>query len=149
MRLEYFELIDAGSFDGARQNIRCEALVPCESLIFQGHFPDFPLLPGVLMIEMVAQAAGFLFLERAQFERMPFLAAVENFRFRKFAFPGAKLIISARLNYEGSGYSIFEGSVLDNSTVVANGEVRLISREFPKEEFRNAMIDRATSLGLR
>jgi 3-hydroxyacyl-[acyl-carrier-protein] dehydratase len=56
MRLEYFLLIDRIvdlRLDDAE--IRTEATVPTESTIFEGHFPGYPLMPGVLLIESMAQ----------------------------------------------------------------------------------------------
>ena len=49
MRLEYFQLIDRiVELDVRHQTIRVEARVPTESTIFEGHFPGYPLMPGVL-----------------------------------------------------------------------------------------------------
>ncbi|HVD75076.1 MAG TPA: beta-hydroxyacyl-ACP dehydratase, partial [Xanthobacteraceae bacterium] len=49
MRLEYFQLIDRiAELDLAQQTIRAEARVPATSTIFEGHFPGYPLMPGVL-----------------------------------------------------------------------------------------------------
>src|SRR5438128_283307 len=61
MRLEYFQLIDRiVDLDLAQQTIRTEARVPTASTIFEGHFPSYPLMPGVLLIEAMAQTSGWL-----------------------------------------------------------------------------------------
>ena len=61
MRLEYFQLIDRiVDLDLSARTIRCEATVPTESTIFEGHFPGYPLMPGVLLIERMAQTSGWL-----------------------------------------------------------------------------------------
>ena len=61
MRLEYFQMVDRiVALDPDARTIRMEGLVPEQSPIFEGHFPGHPILPGVLMIEAMAQAAALL-----------------------------------------------------------------------------------------
>jgi 3-hydroxyacyl-[acyl-carrier-protein] dehydratase len=79
MRLEYFQLIDRiAELDVRHQTIRVEARVPTESTIFEGHFPGYPLMPGVLLIEAMAQTAGWLVIAVTKFTRMPFFAALRR-----------------------------------------------------------------------
>ena len=78
MRIEYFQLIDRIiALNLADQTIRTEATVPTESTIFEGHFPGYPLMPGVLLIESMAQTAGWLVVAERRFESMPFLASLK------------------------------------------------------------------------
>ena len=61
MRLEYFQLIDRiAAVDLTSRTIRMEANVPEQSTIFEGHFPGYPLMPGVLLTEAMAQTSGWL-----------------------------------------------------------------------------------------
>ena len=63
MQLEYFHMIDRiVDLNVDEKTIVVEAQVPKESTIFEGHFPGYPLMPGVLLIESMAQASGFLLL---------------------------------------------------------------------------------------
>ena len=56
MRLETFQMITrVVSFDADAKILTAAAEVPAESPVFEGHFPGYPLLPGVLMIEAMAQ----------------------------------------------------------------------------------------------
>src|SRR6266702_7130899 len=106
MRLEYFQLVDRIveiSPDGV---IRVESKVPTASSIFEGHFPGHPLMPGVLLIEAMAQTAGWLIIAATRFERMPFLAAVKEAKLRTFVTPGQLLSLTADLVHEGSGYAM-------------------------------------------
>ena len=55
MRLEYFEMIDqVTAFDPAARTVAASATVPMESTVFEGHFPGYPLVPGVLLTEVMA-----------------------------------------------------------------------------------------------
>src|SRR5579872_142981 len=60
---------------------------------FPGHFPDFPVMPGVLIVEAMAQTAGVLVLARIpdRDSKLVFLVAIENARFRKPVVPGDTL----------------------------------------------------------
>src|SRR4051794_18499346 len=109
MRIEYFQLIDrVAELNLKELTIRVEANVPTESTIFEGHFPGRPLMPGVLLTEAMAQASGWLIIAHSKFEKMPFLAALKEVKFRTFVTPGTALMIDAKLIHEGSGYAITE-----------------------------------------
>ncbi len=79
--------------------------------MFEGHFPGYPILPGVLMIEMMAQTGGWLVLALGGFERMAFLAQVEKAKLRSFVTPGESLQTEVRLVHEGSGYAVVAGHI--------------------------------------
>ena len=95
MRLEYFQMVDRISqLDPEARVVRAESTVPDQSPVFEGHFPGHPLLPGVLMIETMAQTGGWLVLAVLRFTRMPFLAQVKEAKMR--AFDGAARRFIAR-----------------------------------------------------
>src|SRR5438093_3799168 len=109
MRLEYFQLIDRiVDLDLAQQTICAEARVPDRSTIFEGHFPGYPLMPGVLLIETMAQTSGWLLIALTKFTRMPFFAAVKEAKLRSFVTPGQKLSVTASIVHEGSGFAMTE-----------------------------------------
>src|SRR3954466_2069908 len=111
MRIEYFQLIDRiVDLDLDARTIRVDAQVPDESTIFEGHFPGHPLMPGVLLVEAMAQTSGYLLLAANEFSRMPFLAQIVSAKLRDFVPPGASLAIDAALEHEGSGYAVTKGA---------------------------------------
>src|SRR5215831_14383113 len=107
MRLEYFQLIDRiVALDLVGRTITAQAHVPLTSTVFEGHFPGHPLMPGVLLIEAMAQTSGWLVMATAGLRRMAYLAAVKEAKFRAFVTPGSALTITAELVHEGSGYAM-------------------------------------------
>ena len=71
MNLERVDMIDrVVEIDASFTRIVCSSTVPVASPVFEGHFPGLPILPGVLLIETMAQAAGILLLVRDRLQRM-------------------------------------------------------------------------------
>lgn len=66
---------------------------------FQGHFPTRPIMPGVLIIEAMAQLSGVLALKSVpkREDNIFFLAGVDNARFKKIVAPGDKIILNAEV----------------------------------------------------
>jgi 3-hydroxyacyl-[acyl-carrier-protein] dehydratase len=147
MRLEYFQLIDrVVELKLADQTIRTEARVPVTSTIFEGHFPGHPLMPGVLLIEAMAQTSGWLLIAITKFERMPFFAAVKEAKLRTFVTPGQQLALSAKLLHEGSGFAVTKADIRCDGKLVCNAELTFRLVEFPSPEFRANMEKMATIL---
>ena len=63
---------------------------------FQGHYPDYPLMPGVLQLEALAQTAGVLLLRKLEHAgKVPFLVRMEGVKLRRPVRPGDQLILEA------------------------------------------------------
>ncbi len=149
MRLEYFQLIDRIiDLNLTDLTIRVEASVPTESTIFEGHFPGRPLMPGVLLIESMAQASGWLLIARNRFEKMPFLAAVKEAKLRTFVSPGQALTLSAKIMHEGSGFAMTEAEVAVEGKTVCNADLTFRIVDFPKGEFLDNMLAVAKRIAL-
>jgi 3-hydroxyacyl-[acyl-carrier-protein] dehydratase len=140
MRIEYFQLIDRIiDLNLNDLTIRVEANVPTESTIFEGHFPGRPLMPGVLLIEAMAQTSGWLIIGRTKFRKMPFLAALKEVKLRTFVTPGQTLAVSAKIVHEGSGFAMTEAAIRADGKKICNAEITFRVVDFPDGEFRASM----------
>lgn len=144
MELEYFRMIDeVVALDRAAATSISRALVPLHSPIFEGHFPGHPLMPGVLLIETQAQAAGFLILALNGLTRMPFLSGVKDAKLRSFVEPGQSLEIHAHIDHEGSGFTIAKTRIESGGKRVSNAEILFRLMPFPDEVFAATMREQA------
>jgi 3-hydroxyacyl-[acyl-carrier-protein] dehydratase len=149
MRLEYFQLIDRiVDLNLADRKISSEATVPATSTIFEGHFPGYPLMPGVLLVEAMAQTAGWLVVAVNRFDRMPFLASVKEAKLRTFVVPGQVLSIAAALLHDGSGYAVTEAEIKCGGKVICDANLTFRVLDFPNPEMAEQMRKTATRIEL-
>lgn len=94
---------------------------------FTGHFPAQPIMPGVLMIEAMAQAAGILAFKSDNItldgDATYYLAAVNKARFKRPVTPGDQLRIEARLVKRKRGIYIFDGACYTGQELAASAEL--------------------------
>ena len=98
---------------------------PDESF-FKGHFPGNPIMPGVLQIEALAQVGGILVMNSIDEpdKHIPYLAGIENFRFRKMVRPGDTLVM--RLRFESPikrGIAKMKAEAFVNNDIVGEGNM--------------------------
>jgi 3-hydroxyacyl-[acyl-carrier-protein] dehydratase len=148
MHLEYFKLIDRiVDLNVGERTITVEAQVPVHNTIFEGHFPGHPIMPGVLLIEAMAQTSGWLLIALNKFERMPFLAAVKEAKMRSFVSPGDLLQVEAGIVHEGSGYAMTSAKIRVGGELRCNATITFGVTPFPNPELRGHMDAEAKRIG--
>ena len=148
MNLDYFQLIDRiVDLNLDNKTIVVEAQVPAAHTIFEGHFPGFPIMPGVLLTEAMAQSSGWLLLGALRFERMPFLAIVKEAKMRGYVSPGQLLTIEAKLEHEGSGFAVTKAKIRIGKELKCSAELTFGLAPFPDPDFRVFMDAMANKIG--
>jgi 3-hydroxyacyl-[acyl-carrier-protein] dehydratase len=99
--------------------------VTANELFFQGHFPDFPVMPGVLIVEAMAQAAGVLVLKSMpdRDKKLVLLVAIENAKFRKPVVPGDTLRLEMTVIKRKASVAKMAGRATVDGVLVAEAEV--------------------------
>ena len=111
------------------EEVVARRLAKPEDFYFQGHFPQDPIVPAVILVEMVAQAGGLAAGAPSAGESPKTLqlrlAAIGPFKFPAAARPGARLDVSARVVGTLGGLYKIEGAVTADGIVVATGTLTL------------------------
>ncbi len=93
---------------------------------FPGHFPGRPIMPGVLIVEAMAQTAGILVfnsLPREQFKTPVYFLGIDNVRFRKPVIPGDQLRLELEITKHRQSIWGFKGKALVDGNLVAEAEL--------------------------
>ncbi|PZU85792.1 MAG: beta-hydroxyacyl-ACP dehydratase [Shinella sp.] len=149
MLLEYFQMIDkVEAVDLGLGVLKARSVVPQASPVFEGHFPGMPLVPGVLLIETMAQASGMMLLAVKDFTAMPFLMSVDGAKMRTFVEPGAVLDIEAQLEHDGSGFAVTKAKISSEGKKVCDAQLKLRTMPFSEVPLADIVRKRATEIGL-
>jgi beta-hydroxyacyl-ACP dehydratase FabZ len=108
--------------------------VSANEQFFQGHFPGAPVMPGVLIVEAMAQCCAVLFLrDLPDRESKLFLfGGIDKARFRKPVIPGDQLILECVVMQRRAGTVKVKGTARVNDVVVAEAEMLSVMTERPK-----------------
>ena len=121
-----FLLIDKVIDIKKNESIIAQKNVSYNEPFFQGHFPDYPVFPGVLLLEAMAQATAILDIEsnnRDMSKHLYYFVGIDKARFKKQVFPGDIIIINAKLNQSKSDIHKFSSECHVNDEVVCTSEL--------------------------
>jgi len=149
MYLEYFQMVDrVVALDSAAETIQCIARVPDTSTIFEGHFPGYPLMPGTLLVETVAQVGGFLLMSLGGYSRLPILTQIAKAKVRRAVSPGTELQVDAKVIQVSSGIAAVEGRLNADGKPIVTCEIRYHMMAFPQDNLRAMVLSRARDIGV-
>jgi 3-hydroxyacyl-[acyl-carrier-protein] dehydratase len=114
---------------------------------FQGHFPGMAVMPGVLIIEAMAQVAGIMMLACTEYRgRVPFIAAIESARYYRPVVPGDSLIIEATVAWIRSQVGKVDFVARVAGEIVVKGEMKFALKSPPATASEQLMrLDLATA----
>lgn len=97
--------------------------VSVNEAFFQGHFPQVPIMPGVLILEAMAQVGGILIHQKGYADKIALLLTVNNAKFRRPVSPGDALVLKANLEHLGSKGGRVIGKAYVGEKLVAQAEI--------------------------
>jgi 3-hydroxyacyl-[acyl-carrier-protein] dehydratase len=119
-----FLLVDRVLEFTPRQSITAIKNVTINEPFFQGHFPDFPVMPGVLIIEALAQTAALLtFTEEKVEDAVYYFAGIDAARFKKPVLPGDQLVMVATYQREKAGIYKFHVEATVDGELAAEADI--------------------------
>lgn len=123
-------------------------LVPGESIVaqknvtaneefFTGHFPHFAVMPGVLIVEALAQAAGILSFKtmgtKSNSDSVYFFVGIDNCRFKRPVVPGDILLLNVTIERQSRLMWKYKGTATVDGQVAAEAELMCALRDLPKK----------------
>ncbi len=120
---EPFILVDE-VLEIGNEHIVARKYVRDDEYYFKGHFPGMPVMPGVLIIESMAQAGAIVALSKSENKgKIAFFAGIDKVRFKKSVFPGDALILEVRLTKQRGPIGFGEGKAFVNGALCASAEI--------------------------
>lgn len=99
--------------------------VTCNEQFFQGHFPEWKIMPGVLIIEAMAQTGGILLLNGVENpgDKLVFFMSINNAKFRKPVVPGDQLVFELKMVNRKSRICTMSGKAFVDGQLVAEADL--------------------------
>ena len=139
---------DVRALDAEGGTLEARSNVPAQSPVFEGHFPGHALVPGVLLIETMAQASGFLLMAREGFRKIPFLVGVKDAKLRTFVEPETALDVTATMEHDGSGFAMTRGAIRSNGKRICEAALTFRITDFPTETLGDLVRARAREVNV-
>jgi beta-hydroxyacyl-ACP dehydratase FabZ len=100
---------------------------------FQGHFPEMPVMPGVLILEAMAQAGGMMVVpaDGSAADKSFYLASINHAKFRRTVIPGDRLTIELTVSQARGNFRKLSGKATVEDQVVAEAELTLVGVDAP------------------
>lgn len=118
-----FLFVDRAEVDEETNTVTGTKCVTYNEPFFQGHFPDYPVMPGVILVETLAQLGAIGILTKPEFkDTLPMFAGINKFRFRKPILPGDTLEMTVTIKKLRRQMGVGEGIAKVNGEVVGEGE---------------------------
>ena len=110
---EPFMFIDSVISQELGKSIECSKTFSFNEPFFRGHFPGNPIVPGVILIETLAQASGLIFMneKEVRHNQLVMLIGVDNFKFKKKVLPGVQLSVRSKCVRQKANFYSFEGEI--------------------------------------
>ena len=107
------------------KSVRGSTVFPAGHAIFENHLPDEPLVPGVILVEALAQLAGIALMDPAGSPLHGYLAEVEKMRFLRLVRPDESIELEAKLEAAFGQFAKFAASATVEGEVAARGLITL------------------------
>ena len=103
---------------------------------FNGHFPGYPVMPGVLILEALAQASGLLVFKTPSLcppnESLYLFVGIDKARFKKPVIPGDQLKLKVEMKKSKQGFAVFDALATVEDEIAASAELMCGFKELPK-----------------
>ena len=132
-----FLLVDKINEFQEGKSIICQKNVSFNEPFFNGHFPGYPVMPGVLILEALAQASGLLVFKTPKScppnESLYLFVGIDKARFKRQVIPGDQIILEVIMTKNKQGFAIFSATATVDSEVAASAELMCGFKELPKK----------------
>jgi 3-hydroxyacyl-[acyl-carrier-protein] dehydratase len=105
------------------ERIKAQKNVTGNEIFFMGHFPSYAIMPGVFIIESLAQSAALLLDITEKTDKLKLLGVVNDMRLLLPVYPGDTMIIDVNLVTQTQDMALVEGIVMVDEKVVAKGKL--------------------------
>jgi len=132
-----FLLVDKISKFKESESIVCIKNVSFNEPFFNGHFPGYPVMPGVLILEALAQASGLLVFKTPSLcpptESLYLFVGIDKARFKRPVVPGDQMELKVEMTKSRQGFAVFDAVATVENEVAASAELMCGFKELPEK----------------